>query len=121
LFIPKEKREFALSLFVKQVKQKGDFIMAIAQYTTEQLKKMKSSTDWGRVRDMKNEDIDFSDAPDVSQLLSKGIVRRIGRPLKQDKKQAISIRLPISTVEKLRSSGKNWQTWLSDKMSQRTQ
>jgi uncharacterized protein (DUF4415 family) len=92
--------------------------MAIVQYTTKQLKKIKSSTDWKRIHNMKNEDIDFSDSPDVSQLLSKRIVRRIGRPLKQEKKQAISIRLPIPTVEKLRSSGKNWQTRLSDKISQ---
>ena len=92
--------------------------MAIAQYTTEQLKKMKSSTDWERIHNLKNEDIDFSDTPDVSKLLSKGLVRRIGRPLKQDKKQAISIRLPAPTIEKLRTSGKNWQTRLSEKISQ---
>jgi uncharacterized protein (DUF4415 family) len=106
-----------LFLGAKQAKKKGDFIMAIAQYTTEQLKKMKSSTNWKRVRNTRDEDIDFSDAPDVSQLAANGLVRRIGRPLKRDKKQAISIRLPVPTLEKLRSSGKKWQTRLSDKIS----
>jgi uncharacterized protein (DUF4415 family) len=92
--------------------------MAIEQYTTEELKQKKSLTDWRRVRNMKNEDIDFSDSPDVSELIERGLVRRIGRPLKEDKKQAISIRLPIPTVVKLRASGKKWQTRLSEKISQ---
>ena len=63
--------------------------MAIVRYTTEQLKKMKYLTDWERVRNMKDEDIDFSDSHDVSELLAKGLVRKIERPLKQGKKQAI--------------------------------
>jgi uncharacterized protein (DUF4415 family) len=92
--------------------------MAIVQYTTSQLKKMKSLTDWDRVRKTKDEDIDFSDSPDVSELLAKGLIRKIGRPLKQDKKKAISIRLPIPTIEKLRDTGKGWQTRVSDKVSQ---
>ena len=38
----------------------------IVRYTSEQLKAMRhlSLTDWDRVRNMKDEDIDFSDFPD---------------------------------------------------------
>jgi uncharacterized protein (DUF4415 family) len=91
--------------------------MAIVRYTTEQLKKMKSLTDLERIRNMKDKDIDFSDTPEITAEQIK-TAKRFGRPLKQDKKQAISIRLPKVTIEKLRASGKNWQTRLSKKISQ---
>lgn len=91
--------------------------MAIVRYTTEQLKKMKSLTDWKRVCNTNDENIDFSDAPEITEEQIK-TAKRFERPLKEDKKQAISIRLPIPTIEKLRASGKKWQTRLSEKISQ---
>ena len=89
--------------------------MPIVQYTTKQLKKMKSETDWERLRNMKDEDIDLSD-PDAPEITNEQIslATRRGRPLQEIRKQAISLRLPAVAVKKLRASGKGWQTRLSD-------
>ena len=38
--------------------------MAIVRYTSEELDKMVGQTDWERLRNMTDEDIDFSDIPE---------------------------------------------------------
>jgi uncharacterized protein (DUF4415 family) len=91
--------------------------MAIVSYTLSELKKMKSLSDWERVHKMKEEDIDYSDAPDLAELIDKGLVHEVRSPFKKYRKKPISIRLDGFTLEKLRKSGKNWQTKLSDKIS----
>jgi uncharacterized protein (DUF4415 family) len=80
---------------------------------------MKSLTDWERVRDMKDEDIDLTD-PDAPEITGEQIAlaTRRGKPLKEVKKLPIALRLPAITLKKLRASGKGWQTRLSDKISE---
>jgi uncharacterized protein (DUF4415 family) len=70
-----------------------------------------------RVRAMKDSDIDFSDIPETTDEEIARATRR-GRPIKALKKQAISLRLPIVALNKLRASGKGWQTRLSAKIAQ---
>ena len=101
--------------------------MAIVSYTSKELDKLEDLTDWKRVRKMKDEDIDFSDAPELTDEQAKyGILtskylkmspKERTTYFKKVKKQAISIRLDGFTLEKLRKSGKNWQTRLSDQIS----
>jgi len=38
--------------------------MAIVSYTLEELKKMPSLTDWERLKNMTDDDIDYSDNPE---------------------------------------------------------
>jgi hypothetical protein len=45
----------------------------------EELKKRPSRTDWEYLRNMRDEDIDCSDSPDISELLEKGLVRIVPR------------------------------------------
>jgi uncharacterized protein (DUF4415 family) len=88
---------------------------------------MKSLSDWERVRKMRDEDIDFSDAPELTDeqaeygILTSKYLKMSPRErttyFKKVKKQPISIRLDGFTLEKLRKSGKNWQTRLSEKIS----
>jgi len=42
------------------------------KYSTSQLKKMKSQTDWQRLGKMTEADIDYSDMGDVTQMLVRG-------------------------------------------------
>jgi hypothetical protein len=58
--------------------------MAIKRYTEEQIRSMKSLTDWERVKNMKDEDLDLTDpdAPEVSELIRKGILVPAEHPLK---------------------------------------
>jgi hypothetical protein len=55
--------------------------MAIKSYTTEQLKRMKSETDYERLAKMTDDDIDFSDSPNVYDLLMAGKVRIVENPV----------------------------------------
>ena len=80
------------------------------RYTAEELKSMQSQTDWERVRAMKDEDIDYSDLPDVTELLATGKARIIGRPKKADPKQSVHIRFSPDVLTRLRQMGRGWQT-----------
>jgi uncharacterized protein (DUF4415 family) len=64
----------------------------------------------------KEPDLTDPDAPEITDE-EIALATRRGRPLKAEKKQKISIRLSALTLEKLRASGKNWQTRLSEKIS----
>jgi uncharacterized protein (DUF4415 family) len=88
--------------------------MAIVSYTTEELKKMSSMTDIDRVKNMKDEDIDFSDLPELDKEWFAG-ASRPGRPKKapEETKESISIRLSPKNLEFLRKS-KGWQTRIDD-------
>ncbi|MDR3243723.1 MAG: BrnA antitoxin family protein [Elusimicrobiota bacterium] len=94
--------------------------MAIKRYTIEQMKKLKSQSDWEAVKNMKDEDIDTSDpdAPDAAELLEKGLAHRVGRPKQLNPKEMITIRVDADALAQLRASGSGWQTRLSKQISQ---
>lgn len=83
-------------------------------YTTEQLKKMSSKTDYKRVQKMKDKDIDYSDSPDVSELLIAGTIHRVGRPTKEVTKQHVNLRLDPEIIAGFKSTGPKWQTLIND-------
>ncbi|MDR1728426.1 MAG: BrnA antitoxin family protein [Acidobacteriota bacterium] len=94
--------------------------MAFVSYTTEDLKKRKSKTDWQRVVAMRDEDIAYDeDSPSLATLLASGevkIVRR-GRPPVPEPKEKVTLRVEASALRALRATGKGWQTRLSDQIS----
>jgi len=59
--------------------------MAIVSYTWEELQKLPSLTDWERLRNMRDEDIDYSDIP---PLTDEDFARatRNGKPLFENQK-----------------------------------
>jgi uncharacterized protein (DUF4415 family) len=91
----------------------------IGRHSKEELKNMKSQTDWDRVYNMQDEDIVLDDdCPDVVEGLKSGRMKLRGRPKLEDKKIPISIRLDSDAVESLRALGPGWQTKLSNKISE---
>jgi uncharacterized protein (DUF4415 family) len=48
-------------------------------------------------------------APDLSAPVA-GIVRRMGRPPKADRKVSITLRLDREVIERFKSTGRGWQT-----------
>jgi uncharacterized protein (DUF4415 family) len=48
-------------------------------------------------------------APDLSKPVA-GIVRRVGRPLKSDRKVSVTLRLDRDIVERFKATGAGWQT-----------
>ena len=65
----------------------------------------KSGTDWGRLRRMKDGDIDLSDIPEINRSVFKKMVIRM-----PEKKAALSIRLDPSVVAWFRRQGRGYQT-----------
>ncbi|MDR3243725.1 MAG: BrnA antitoxin family protein [Elusimicrobiota bacterium] len=94
--------------------------MAIKRYTIEEIKKLKSLTNWDKMKNIKDEDINLNDpdAPDMADLFAKGLISRVGRPKQLNPKEMITIRIDSDALAKLRASGSGWQTRLSKQISQ---
>ena len=101
----------------RQAEKNGRFIMTIVRYSLKELKKQKSLTNWELIKKMGEPDLTDPDVPEITELLAKGLVRRVGRPRKENPKELISLRLDKNVLRKLRSFGRGWQTNLSNKIS----
>lgn len=68
----------------------------------------KSKTDFARLDKMKDEDIDYSDAPAVTpEMFAKAIVRR---GLKPRTKTQLTLRVDSDVVEWFKKQGRGYQT-----------
>ena len=69
----------------------------------------ESETDWERVSNMRDEDIDFSDLPEVTpEMFANAIVRRGWEPLPA--KQQITLRIDRDVINFFREQGQGYQT-----------
>ncbi|MCI0554118.1 MAG: BrnA antitoxin family protein [Anaerolineae bacterium] len=69
---------------------------------------VKSQTDFARLDKMKDEDIDFSDAPEITpEMFAKSIVRR---GLKPRTKTQLTLRVDSDVVEWFKKQGRGYQT-----------
>jgi uncharacterized protein (DUF4415 family) len=65
----------------------------------------KDETDWERLRNMRDEDIDLSDIPELDKRFWKNA--RIVRP---DPTQQVTLRVKRSVLDYFKSDGKGYQT-----------
>jgi hypothetical protein len=72
--------------------------MVIVRKTSEEMDAAVSQSDWERVKNMRDEDIDYSDCPDITELLAKGLARPVGRSPKETRKDAMTMRLDSATL-----------------------
>ena len=101
----------------------------IVRYTVDELRSMPSLTDWDRIRNMKDEDIDFSDLPELTdeQLatathikyfeneidydkMPHTLQRSVNKPTKQENLKKVMIRLDNNTLTKLKTLGRGWSS-----------
>ena len=69
----------------------------------------KSLTDWERLDAMTDEDIDFSDSPEITpQMFAKAIVNRGLEP--RPTKQQVTLRIDSDVLEWFREQGRGYQT-----------
>ena len=71
-----------------------------------------SKTDWKRVDALRDEEIDFSDNPEVTpEMFAKAIVRRglVAAPLKEQ----VTLRMDVDVLRWFRSQGKGYQTQIN--------
>jgi uncharacterized protein (DUF4415 family) len=68
----------------------------------------KSQTDFARLDKMKDEDIDYSDAPEITPaMFAKAIVRR---GLKPRVKKQVTLRMDSDVLEWFKKQGSGYQT-----------
>ena len=67
--------------------------------------KKQSQTDWARLEAMRDEDIDFSDIPELNQAFFKNAVIRLPKA-----KAKVCIRLDQDILKWFKSQGKGYQT-----------
>jgi len=71
----------------------------------------KSQTDWARLDAMQDEEIDFSDIPEVTpEMFAKAIVRR---GLKPRTKSQLTLRLDSDVIDWFKQQGRGWQTQMN--------
>jgi uncharacterized protein (DUF4415 family) len=61
-------------------------------------------------KSVKEEEIDYSDIPDVTEMLAQGKIKLIGRPKKAVTKKPATIRFSPDVLTRLRQMGRGWQT-----------
>jgi len=94
----------------KQIKMRGDIIMAIVRYTLETLPPI-SKKDLDRVDAIKDEDIDYSDIPEVTDFskFHPWEQRQMFKPIKV----SVTCKLDADVVAWLKQDGKGYQTRLN--------
>ncbi|GHT15530.1 hypothetical protein AGMMS4956_15700 [Bacteroidia bacterium] len=91
--------------------------MAIVRYTDEELRQMPDFSDWERVKNMRDEDIDFSDIPEITD---EEIARAYRPGLGETPPEPHTFYLKPSILSAFRKTGEGWQarinaafeTWL---------
>ncbi len=69
----------------------------------------QSETDWERLKNMKDEDIDFTDIPRLTpEMFAKGVVRKGFTPI--PRKHQITLRLDDDVLSFFREFGQGYQT-----------
>lgn len=69
----------------------------------------KSRTDWKRVDALKDDKIDFSDAPELTpEMFARAIVRRGLKPVAR--KRLLTLRIDSDVVEWYKGQGSGYQT-----------
>jgi uncharacterized protein (DUF4415 family) len=69
----------------------------------------KSRTDWKRLDAMKDQEIDFSDAPELTpEAFARAVVRRGLKPL--PRKERLTLRIDADVLEWYKKRGRGYQT-----------
>lgn len=63
---------------------------------------------------------EYADLPELTdEMLSRGTVKRAGRPVATDPRRQVTIRLPESVLASWKASGPGWQTRMAKLLSER--
>jgi uncharacterized protein (DUF4415 family) len=71
-----------------------------------------SETDWERLDTMTDEEIDFTDCPEITPAQFAKAVVRDGLPVKKNKAQ-VTLRIDDEVLEWFKSQGKGYQTQIN--------
>lgn len=72
----------------------------------------KSQTDWQRIDAMSDEDIDFSDCPEITpEMFANSVVRRGLKPI--TKKVQVTLRVDSDVLDWFKARGQGYQTQIN--------
>jgi uncharacterized protein (DUF4415 family) len=91
--------------------------MTITKITYKEAKKRLTSKVLERLRNIKDEDIDYSEIPELDARFWRKAKPLRGRPPKAICKDMVNLRLDHFAVTALRDSGRGWQTRVSNYIS----
>ena len=61
---------------------------------------------------------EYDEVPELTdEMLARGVWKRAGRPISQNPKKLITLRLPADVIEKWRATGPGWQTRMAARLS----
>ena len=84
--------------------------MTIKTYTTAQMRNMKDLTNWEKLRNMKEEDIDYSDIPlPTDEMISKGFYLKDSDLFNKMETKKITIELNSKVLTAYQSLGADWE------------
>jgi uncharacterized protein (DUF4415 family) len=94
-------------------RQCGSFQCERQQGMRKRVTSRRSTTDWKRIRKMKDSDIDLSDLPEVTpEMFARAVFRRGLKEIKASKVQ-LTVRLDRAVLDWYRSRGRGYQTQIN--------
>ena len=92
----------------------------ITSMTSEEMRAVRErgegGSDWERARRIADAD---PEAAGQNGKIGEIIARKRGRPVDGEPKAAISLRLPVSVLERWKATGPGWQTRMVDVLAKR--
>ena len=61
---------------------------------------------------------EYADLPELTEeMLSRAKVNKGGRPVSENPRKLLSLRLPAEVIERWKATGPGWQTRMADRLS----
>ena len=101
------------------MKENGGSIMTMKSYSLEEIRKLKDETDWERVRNMSDDDINFSDIPELTdEMAAKGVRYKNGELLEKYFGNQVKVSIESEIVDFFKSMGEDWETRINETLIQ---
>jgi len=80
---------------------------------------LKDETDWERVKNMSDDDIEFSDIPELTDEMASRMVRySYGKPVDKDNKVEVDLKIDNDVYVFFKSLGNDWQASINETLLQ---
>jgi uncharacterized protein (DUF4415 family) len=61
---------------------------------------------------------EYDDSPELTdEMLSRMVVKKRGRPIAQNPRRLLTIRLPADVIERWKATGPGWQTRMAERLA----
>ena len=61
---------------------------------------------------------EYEDAPELTEeMLSRMVLKKRGRPVSENPRKLLTLRLPADVIERWKATGPGWQTRMADRLA----